>query len=282
MSSKLTELFLMMRPPNSFMTGISVLLTYIMVNNYRVSDYIALLIGFATGYLVSAAAMLINDVVDIEVDKINKPWKPLPRGVFSTSFIIHISLLFIIISIVINIFVSISAFITVILFSFIACIYSFLRRYWWSHFLVSISTTAPFIYGYVLAGAPQDKVLLITLFSIVVFLINSAREFVKSIADYEGDKKIGYSTIATKYGKYYAAIVSMIFGIIGSFTAILIGVLGIASIHYLILLIIASILFIQANYRVLNKASRDTCIKAKKQMLIAMLIAIIGFSLAGL
>ncbi len=282
MSSRLTELFLMMRPPNSFMTGISVLLTYIMVNNYEVPDYMTLLIGFATGYLVSAAAMLINDVVDIEVDKINKPWKPLPRGVFSTSFIIYISLLFIIISIVINIFASISAFITVILFSFIACIYSFLRRYWWSHFLVSISTTAPFIYGYVLAGAPQDKVLLITLFSIVVFLINSAREFVKSIADYEGDKKIGYSTIATKYGKYYAAVVSMIFGIIGSSIAILIGVLGIASIHYLVLLIIASILFIQANYRVLNKASRDICIKAKKQMLIAMLIAIIGFSLASL
>ena len=282
MSSKLTELFLMTRPPNSFMTGISVLLTYIMVNNYRVSDYITLFIGFVTGYLVSATAMLINDVVDIKVDKINKPWKPLPRGVFSSGFIIRISLSFIIISIAINILVSISAFITVIIFSFIAYIYSFLRRYWWSHFLVSISTTAPFIYGYVLAGAPQDKVLLITLFSIVVFLINSAREFVKSIADYEGDRKIGYSTIATKYGKRYAAIMSMIFGVIGSFIAIIIGVLGIASIYYLILLTIASILFIQANYRVLNKTSRDTCIKAKKQMLIAMLIAIIGFSLAGL
>ena len=36
--------------------------------------------GFLTGFFISGAAMVTNDYFDLEVDKINRPQRPLPSG----------------------------------------------------------------------------------------------------------------------------------------------------------------------------------------------------------
>lgn len=276
---KLKAIIIMTRPLNSFMTGLAVIFAYLINTNYSPSSSLCF-IGFATGFLASSASMLINDYVDLEADKVNKPWKPLPRGVVSSSIVLILSLCALATAILINVFVSQTAFFTVLVLSILAYSYSFLRKYWWSHFVVSIGTTAPFIYGYVLAGSPENTFIFNTIFIVVVFLINSAREFVKSITDIAGDMKLGYSTIAIKYGEKRASIAAFYFSFIGSIIALIIGVLGYASMYYTIILAIAGGLFTFNTYRVYKNPSRDTAYRAKNNMIKAMLLALIGYLLA--
>ncbi len=280
--SKTIEFIRMLRPVNSIMTGLAVVFTYFVMNNYSIGDYLVVAVGFITGFLVSSASMLVNDVVDINVDRVNKPWKPLPRGVFKPSTILYISIAFLATGFVINIFVSIEAFLVVVVLGSIAYCYSFLRRLWWSHYIVSLSTVAPFVYGYVLACLPRDKLYFILLFSIVIFLVNSSREFVKSIADIEGDKMCGYNTIAIVYGVLKASRLALVYAIIASILAVLIGLLGYAGVYYTVVLGVAGLLFTIEAYRVYRNPVREKCIRAKKHMLYYMLLALIGYLLSNL
>ncbi|RLG59385.1 geranylgeranylglyceryl phosphate synthase, partial [Candidatus Geothermarchaeota archaeon] len=245
-------------------------------------DIVRSIVGFATGFLACAAAMLINDVVDLPVDRINKPWKPLPSGKIDINTVKIFSIVFLSFSILINIYVSTYAIMTVAVFALIGFTYNFLRRFWWSHFLVSISTFGPIIYGYILSGTPTIKLWLAVSFSIVIFFINSAREFVKSIADVEGDRRLGYSTVATRFGVNKAAYTSLLFSIIGVAIAILPGISGLTGMVYTIILTISGLLFTLEAYRVTKNPIREVCEKAKNRMIKYMFVALIGFLLSGL
>lgn len=276
------EFMKILRPLNCLMTGLAIIFTYFVLNSYSIRNYIDLIVGFFTGFLASGAAMLINDVVDLDVDRINKPWKPLPRGVFSVNSIRFISIIFLITAISINIIISLDLFLVALTFSIIAYIYSFTRKYWYSHFLVSISTMAPFIYGLFLSGLPHSKTLFTILFAIVVFLVNTAREFVKSIGDEEGDLKLGYKTITTVYGAKNASKASLILSISGSVLAVLIGIIDLANIYYTIILFIAGSVYVYSTYKVYKDHSKENVIKMKKLMIYMMLLALLGFLLSGL
>ncbi|WFO75530.1 geranylgeranylglycerol-phosphate geranylgeranyltransferase [Desulfurococcaceae archaeon MEX13E-LK6-19] len=279
LGSKIKAIIMMTRPLNSFMTGLAVVFAFLVNNNYMFNTHTCL-IGFLTGFLVSSASMLINDYVDLEADKINKPWKPLPQGLVSPVTVLTLSLVLLTIAILINLLISQIAFFTVLVLSIIAYSYSFMRRYWWSHFMVSIGTTAPFIYGYVLAGLPREYLLFNICFIVVIFLINSAREFTKSITDIAGDKKLGYSTIAIKYGEKNAAKAALIFSIIGTIIAVVLGVMGYASIIYTIMLGIAGLWFTANAFKVYINPNKEVAHKAKNNMIKAMLLALIGYLLS--
>jgi len=279
--SLVREFLGILRPLNCVMTGLAIVFTYYVLSSYSVLDPLRVLVGFVTGFSASASAMLINDVVDLEVDRVNKPWKPLPRGVFSVSCIRLASLLFLVVAVSINLLVSIELFLVALVFTLIAYGYSYMRCYWWSHFIVSLSTTAPFIYGLFLAGLPREKILFTMLFSIVVFLINTAREFVKSIGDLEGDRRMGYRTIATVYGVEIASKTALALSITGTVLAIAIGLLGYASPLYTIILGISGSIYTYASYRVYREPDRENVLRMKKLMIYMMLLALIGFLLSG-
>lgn len=281
LTSRVKAIFTMTRPLNSFMTGLAVVFAYLVNTNYKF-NYELLAIGFITGYLASASSMLVNDYVDLEADKINKPWKPLPRGIVSPKIVFILSLVFLITAVMINLFVSEIAFFTVLLLATIAYSYSFLRKYWWSHFIVSTGTTAPIVYGYVLAGLPRDTLVLNTLFATVVFLINSSREFIKSVADIEGDRKSGYYTIAVKYGKKTAISTALLIAVAGVIIALLIGFLGFANRVYTITLFASGLWFILNIVKIYREPCKEKVLKTKNSLLKAMLLALIGYLLSRL
>ena len=43
----------------------------------------ALILGFTTGFFLSASALVTNDYFDLEVDRINAPQRPLPAGLLT-------------------------------------------------------------------------------------------------------------------------------------------------------------------------------------------------------
>lgn len=276
--NRIIEFTRMIRCVNCSMAGLAVIFTIFVAENYRASNYINIIIGFLTGFLVSSAAMLINDVVDLEVDKINKPWKPLPRGVFKPKSIRNISLVLLVLGVVINVFTSSIALITALIYSIVAYIYSFLRRNLYSQFLVSLAVTGPFMYGLTLAKT--EKTVLIVLFSIVVFLVNTSREFVKSIADVDGDLKYNYKTVATVYGIKNSAKAAFLLSLIGVIVAIVVGLVKLAGLIYTATLGICGVFYTILTLEVvLNPAKAQT---VKNMMIYLMLIALIGFLLSNI
>lgn len=273
---RFVEFIRMIRFVNCCMTGLAVIFTVFVAEKYIINNYFNVVVGFLTGFLASSASMLINDVVDLDVDKVNKPWKPLPRGVFKPQSIRSISIVLLIVGVMINISVSPTAFLTALIYSMIAYTYSFLRRSWYSQFLVSLAVTGPFIYGLTLAKT--GKAIFIILFSIVVFLINTSREFVKSIADINGDLKYNYKTIATVYGIKNSAKASLLLSLTGSIIAVVIGLAKLAGLVYTVILGVCGVIYtLLALIVVLNPVKAQTM---KNMMIYVMLAALIGFLLS--
>ncbi len=274
---KVVEFVKMMRPLNSVMAGAAVLITVLVINGHAIKSASSALIGFLTGFLVSSASMLINDVVDLDVDRINKPWKPLPRGLFNPRSVKYFSIASLILGVLLNTLSNPQALLTAATYSIISYAYNFLRNKWFSHFLVSIATTGPFIYGYSLSMSGGERFVFIVLFSTVVFLINTSREFVKSIADEIGDRAKGYQTITTAFGRELAAKLSLALAISGTLLAVAIGLAGYAGLLYTVILGLSGAAFSSAAIEVLRRPVSEVAQKAKKTMMYSMLFALTGF-----
>ena len=72
------------RPVNGITMGMGLLMAYIIAgsldNEFPFLGYIYLIIA---GFFVTSHAMVLNDIIDLEIDKINAPHRPLPSGAMS-------------------------------------------------------------------------------------------------------------------------------------------------------------------------------------------------------
>ncbi len=265
------------RPVNSFMTGIGIVFALLLYRGWR-PDPILLLIGFITGFLGTASTMIINDVVDREVDKINKPWKPIPSGYVDPFKATVLSIILLVTAITINIYVGLTALATATVYGLIGYCYSLLRRYWWSHFLVAFSTTAPTIYGYVLAGTPSDYLNLAIFYTLTIFTATLGREVVKAVMDMEGDKRYGYVTIPIKYGVEKARKIILATGLAAPLLGVLTGVLAGTTIYYYILIMVTGIIYGTSMYEAYKWISDKQVLEnTRRKTLAAMMIGLIAF-----
>ena len=271
------------RPINCFMTGVGAVFAIMVYEQTITPSMVKVIVGFLTGFLGCAAPMLINDYVDRHVDAINKPWKPIPSGKVDAEKVLLLSIVFLITPILINLVLGIEAFIVASLYILIGYFYSFLRKQWWSHGIVAFSTTGPVIYGYVVAGAPQNRLLFTILFASTMFTVTLGREIVKAIMDIEGDKKYGYITIPTKYGVEKSVKTILLAAIIGSTLGILAGIIGGANTLYLALITLAAAIYIVEAIRAYKyKDIKEELEKARKNMLKAMMIGLLAFWLSSI
>ncbi len=279
----LRDYLLMLRPINCFMTGVGAVFAIMVYEQSLTPSIVKVLIGFITGFLGCAAPMLINDYVDRNVDAVNKPWKPIPSGRVDARTILFLSIVLLITPLPLNLLLGINAFLVASFYIITGYFYSFLRRYWWSHGIVALSTTGPVVYGYVVAGAPQEKLMFTILFASTMFVVTLGREIVKAIMDIEGDKKYGYVTLPIKYGVEKALKTIPLMAVTGSTLGVLAGILGHASIAYLVLILVAGGLYTLEAFNVYrSKNNKQVLEKARKNMLGAMMIGLLAFWFSGI
>jgi geranylgeranylglycerol-phosphate geranylgeranyltransferase len=224
---------------------------------------------------------MINDVVDRGVDAINKPWKPIPRGIVNPRTVAILSIILLVAAITVNILVSIPATITALVYGIVAYTYSFMRRRWWSHFQVAFSTTAPTVYGYVLAGMPPEYMNLAILFSATIFTATLGRELVKALMDMEGDRRMGYSTIPLKYGVEKTSKAILVLGVTAPILGYMTGILAGTGILYYILITITSILYTYYMLKAYKKpVDKNVLEDARRNTLKAMMIGLLAFLLS--
>ncbi|MCK4754469.1 MAG: geranylgeranylglycerol-phosphate geranylgeranyltransferase, partial [Calditrichia bacterium] len=192
------------------------------------------LLAALSAALITMGANVINDYYDIEIDRINKPNRPLAAGTVSkkTAFIYFIFVYFLAwcLAIYINVWMFLIAFMTSIILFF----YSFRlkRTVLWGNLTVSFATAIAFVYGGVAVGHYKE-----TFFpAAFAFLFHLGREILKDIQDMEGDKQAGADTFPVKYGiSRSIGLISVDFILLVFLTAIP-YILGIYSIRYFMII----------------------------------------------
>ncbi|UXD21612.1 digeranylgeranylglyceryl phosphate synthase [Ignicoccus pacificus DSM 13166] len=188
------------------------------------------LIAIITAVMIAAAGYAINDYFDIEIDKINKPERPIPSGRISPreALLLSYPLFFLapLIALIVGIFTALFAAINSVLMYFYSR--SLKRMGLIGNLVVAFSTAATLFYGALaqVEWIKEWKVLaLIMPVVLMTFFLGLAREIVKGVEDYYGDKANNVRTLAVVWGPHKAlktalilTIVSIIMAIISFFT----------------------------------------------------------------
>ncbi len=178
---------------------------------------INIILGVFTYIFLAASGNIINDVYDIEIDKINRPERPIPRGSISLKQAKELFFLYLIIGIIFSLVNTLILSLPLInlalafFFGFIAWVYAKWGKKsgFFGNIIVGVSFSIGLVYGAYLNTPiipPYIFYFFITAFSLLV-----AREIIKGCEDIEGDKNHGVKTLAIKIGIKSSRNISVIF-----------------------------------------------------------------------
>jgi geranylgeranylglycerol-phosphate geranylgeranyltransferase len=197
LTEKLTAIIKLIRPINFLITFISVIVAAFICLLDK-SPGMNVFVAALAASLVMASGNIINDIFDIEMDKINRPWRPLPSGKISNKKALVLYFIFLLLSFIFSWFINLRAFLIVVVTTLILYLYSkfFKRILLVGNISVALLTGLVFIFGGVAVGNPSAAIIPASF----AFLINLIREILKDMEDIEGDRKADVITFPIKYG----------------------------------------------------------------------------------
>lgn len=211
MTKKIQTTFELIRPINFLITFITVIVAAFICQPGFVFSSSIILAAFAASFTL-ASGNIVNDIYDVEIDKINRSSRPLPSGKISCKEALALYFIFLLLSLILSWFINLPAFIIVIITTLILFLYSkYLKRIpLVGNLTVAFLTGLVFIYGGIAVG--NYKAAIIPAF--FAFLINLIREIVKDMQDVEGDKKSGVVSFPIKYGFKKSKILSFVVSVL--------------------------------------------------------------------
>ncbi len=153
----------------------------------------------------SASANAWNDYLDIEIDRVNQPNRPLPSGQVSPLLVTRFSFVLAALSVVVAAFISPPALIIALTANILLFIYSWKLKstVLIGNLIVALVSASSAVFGGIAAGNPQPTIWLF----LIIFVAILGREVLKTLADYDGDLSESVRTISTAWGKRAARIV---------------------------------------------------------------------------
>jgi len=185
------------RPLNVVITFFVVVVA-ILISQKEQTDFYVILLASITAALVAASGNIVNDIFDIETDKISHTNRVLVLGKISKKEAWTEYLLLNSISIVISVSLAVKLMVVVLGTIILLYIYSAALKKLplIGNLTIAFLTGLTFIYGGYAAGNPVAAIVP----AVFGFLINLIREIVKDILDIEGDNKLNYRTLPIKFG----------------------------------------------------------------------------------
>ncbi len=276
--NKIRGLIQLIRPINCVMMGFAVFVGVILAHPVFLSSLLVnIIFGFNTGFLLTAAAMTINDYYDRKIDAVNEPSRPIPMGLVSTNeaLILFFSVsvagfIFALLTSVLCLIVSVISWLIVVTYVTVGK-----RTGLLGNFLVSICVAIPFIYGSIIVL--DEIVLSVFIFAFMAFLSNTGREITKGIVDVEGDKKEGVKTIAVRYGSKIAAYIAVMFYVLAVILTPIPLMLSLVSLWFIPFIVVTDAAFIFSSVLLLNDYSRENARKIKNIILLCFGLGLLSF-----
>ncbi len=192
----LKNYWLIVRPLNVFMAMLTVWVAAFVSPqfhwNYR------LLLGVVAAGLMTAGANIVNDLFDIEIDRINKPKRPLPSGLVSKKQAQVYFAVSYLLSLLLAALGGWDMFGVTFFIGILLVVYSshLKRTVLWGNVTVSLAAAVAFVYGAMTVGDWQAGLVP----AIFAFFFHLGREIVKDMQDLEGDVQHQSITFPARFG----------------------------------------------------------------------------------
>jgi geranylgeranylglycerol-phosphate geranylgeranyltransferase len=189
-------LFQLTRPANLLIAFLSIFMGGFVTGT--IQPLYKLMLACLSGMLIAGGANSINDFFDVDIDRINKPNRPLPAGRITRKQAYVFSLLLFALGTGLGAFIHFLGFIIASGSSGLLYAYSFRLKgtVVLSNLTVAFITGLAFVYG----GLAVGRVGLAAVVGIFAFFYHWGREIIKDVEDVKGDGAVGIKTLPIVYG----------------------------------------------------------------------------------
>lgn len=270
--------FDLIRPVNCALIGFAVIVG-VFVSKPAGISVLQSVLGFVTGFFVCAYSMAVNDIYDVEVDRVNRPERPIPSARISTQGAFRLSIGVLLVGIACSaLSLSPVAVVIALLYASLSWLYNSRAKKAGlaGNLIVASSLAIPFIYGGVVSGGSITGSLLLMM-ALTSFFAGAGREVVKAMADVEGDAKRGIGSVARSRGLKSASAVGGVFFLLAVVTSWVPLILGLANQVYQVGVIIPDVIFLYLAWSVVSKPDPSNAYRVKKIALAGMTVGLVVF-----
>ena len=266
------------RPLNCVMMGVAVVIGSVLAASKNLSGvWLKLVLGFLTGFLLTAASMAINDYWDREIDAVNEPKRPIPSGAVkpreALAFAFFLTAAGFLAAYFTNFWCSLIAIIAMLIS--VAYTTMWKRSGLPGNFLVSACVATPFIYGSLAATNRLEPNVLI--FASIVFFSVTGREIAKGIVDVQGDRLRNVRTMSVRYGEKTAAIFAAFFFLFAVALSPIPWLMGLVSVWFIPFVVITDSGLVVCSFMLLKNYSRENARKVKNSVLFFFIFGLLAF-----
>ncbi len=238
-------------------------------------------LGFLSSFLLTASSFVLNDYVDVEVDRVNCPDRPIPAGLVSErSALLYGTILAVTGSVLAMLLGP---------YPLLIALLTFLISVWYSlsgkqtgllgNMTVAFCVAQPFPYGAIVSTGSLNMAIVMVF--LLTFLSNAGREVANGIADAEGDATRNVRSVAIMYGPKAAALLASAFFLLTAIAGPIISWCSSGSFgdlkHTILPVVVAEIGFVYSSLYLIRNPDRDAALKVAKQTNIWMIVVVISF-----
>lgn len=252
------------------------------IENYNTEIFRIIILTIITLYSGFFAALIWNDITDINIDVIAHPERPIPKGSISKIKFFFIALIFSALTFIFAIMISIWC---LILVGATALFVTFHNKYlkksikipayseiftpvqwltvaifgffaiWTSLPPIGENTFSIQLFGYISFNTYDFHNMIILV--IFTYFADNAHDLPEGIHDVEGDYKAGVKTYATSFGERNAAMISFIMFFISGIFSVILFLRTILSPFFLILFLIIWINILRNSFKLIRSDDKD-------------------------
>ncbi len=196
------------RPINDIMSAFAVFIAGIISAGWQM-PLTSVLAASAGTFFASAGGMVINDYFDYDIDRINRPQRPIPSGRISRKGALSFSGILFCAAVFCALFTNVWCIIVGVpaLFLIIGYSWKLKRRLFIGNVAVAFLSALALLYGGIATGSIQ----LVSILALIAFFASVSREMAKDIEDIEGDRLYGSQSVPVILGVDATAQIAGVF-----------------------------------------------------------------------
>lgn len=270
---------------NCVLAGMAVLIGAVIATGNLNIPWLVLFSAFATAALVAGGGNAVNDYFDRDIDRINRPHRPIPSGKITPRMALIIAQGLFMAGIAFTAFLNIYCFLLAILNSAVLFVYTWkLKRLGLAgNVSVGYLVGSTLLFGGLATAHLRTGPLIPSGLLVLVLMASVStigRELIKAIEDMRGDRKLGFKTFPLSYGVGKTATLAIRFLGVAIAISPVPYLLGIFGWLYLALLIISVVAFLVAIVIIARSRDLKAASKASLACKIGMGLGLLAF-LAG-
>lgn len=196
-SAKAKNYFSIVRPVNIFLSMGAIFVGALLAG--ALSPLWKVALACVSGGLITAGGNVINDYFDIEIDRINKPFRPLPSGNLARRTALKFLTILFTFGIFLSIFIHLFSFLIAAVTVVGLIVYSawLKRTFLYGNLAVSFFSAMAFVYGALAVGRVESS----WIAAAFAFFFHLGREIIKDVEDRAADAAAGSQTLAIRLGE---------------------------------------------------------------------------------